>query len=156
MYYIFAKKWIIKLLEKILVKITNIKCYDWTLLKKFIHIKFLSFLLLLSVIAWFLEATEGLFLMYSIGYSNINTLYLVSIYSLSLLIGVLSFLPGGIFSFDLTFEILLVNLLKIDITITTIIVFLTRLTTLYFGTIIGITATLLLLRIIYSSDSNEK
>ena len=115
------------------------------LFRRFFSIRIFFPLLILSVIAWFLEALVLFFIGMELhpGFSFTSTVF---IFSFSTLVGLLTFIPGGIGGTEATMVTLMtLEGIPIEVALTTTI--LVRVSTLWFGFALGlITATSLVVR----------
>lgn len=94
---------------------------------------------LLSIAYWIVIGTAAFFVVQGFGISTIELLNMISIYSSSIILGALSFIPGGIGVAEGSL-IGLFSLQNIDFSEAIVIVVLIRLFTLWFSTIVGFIA----------------
>jgi len=94
---------------------------------------------LLSIAYWIVIGAAAFFVVQGFGISTIELLNMISIYSSSIILGVLSFIPGGIGVAEGSL-IGLFSLQSIDFSEAIVIVVLIRLFTLWFSTIVGFIA----------------
>ena len=115
--------------------------------------KVLFYSLILSILFWFVECIAIHLLLLSFGIDTIELLTLVSMYSSSIILGVVSFLPFGLGVFEGSLAGFL-SLRGIDITFSLTIVILARIITRWYSVFVG----LVVLKITHglSSSSNEK
>jgi uncharacterized protein (TIRG00374 family) len=115
--------------------------------------KVLFYSLILSILFWFVECIAIHLLLLSFGIDTIELLTLVSMYSSSIILGVVSFLPLGLGVFEGSLAGFL-SLRGIDITISLTIVILARIITRWYCIFVG----LIVLKITHglSSSLNEK
>ena len=97
------------------------------------------FLLLLSCGYWIVIGMAAFFVLEAVGVSTISVINMISTYSSSLIIGAISFLPGGVGVAEGSL-IGLLSIQGIDVSDAIIIVVLIRIFTLWFSTIIGLIA----------------
>ena len=115
-----------KLLEKIIGILTQIKkCHN---------IKILSLTTILSVVAWSMEAWAFYWLLYWCDV-NVNYQFAFFVYAVSMLVGALSFLPGGLGGAEATMISLLVYH-GVDTHTALAITLFIRLTTLWFAVVL--------------------
>lgn len=101
-------------------------------------IRMLSLSLLLSVAAWALEGVALYFLIHMLGY-EVDLLTSLFIFGFSMLIGAITFLPGGLGSTEVTMVQLLI-LQGVDSSAAVAITLLLRLATLWFSVVLGLIA----------------
>jgi len=106
----------------------------------------------LSIIFWFVECIAIYFLLLSFGIINLDLMTLLPMYSSSIILGVISFLPLGLGIFEGSLAGFL-NLHGIDIAISLAVVILARILTRWYSIIVG----LIILKITHglSSYSNN-
>ena len=125
----------IKFLSKYLEPLSS----SHEILSKTLHSKKMFSLLILSVFYWIVIGCAAFFVIEGFGFSVGSILNIISTYSSSLIIGALSFIPGGIGIAEgsliglLTFQ-------GIDVSEAIVIVVLIRIFTLWFSTITGFIA----------------
>ena len=157
-YLINNKKYFFKVMNKVL-KIKFLKKYaelTFESLETIQHLtkgKVLFYSLILSILFWFVECIAIHLLLLSFGIDTIELLTLVSMYSSSIILGVVSFLPLGLGVFEGSLAGFL-SLRGIDITISLTIVILARIITRWYCIFVG----LIVLKITHglSSSLNEK
>ena len=157
-YLINNKKYFFKVMNKVL-KIKFLKKYaepTFESLETIQHLtkgKVLFYSLILSILFWFVECIAIHLLLLSFGIDTIELLTLVSMYSSSIILGVVSFLPLGLGVFEGSLAGFL-SLRGIDITISLTIVILARIITRWYSIFVG----LVVLKITHglSSSLNEK
>ena len=157
-YLINHKKYFFKVMNKVL-KIKFLKKYaepTFESLETIQHLtkgKVLFYSLILSILFWFVECIAIHLLLLSFGIDTIELLTLVSMYSSSIILGVVSFLPLGLGVFEGSLAGFL-SLRGIDITISLTIVILARIITRWYCIFVG----LIVLKITHglSSSLNEK
>lgn len=106
---------------------------------------------LISLIAWGAEAFAFSYLVSLLGYSDISWIATAGIYSIAVIAGAISFLPGGLGSTEAVMFALLITagVSAPDATCATIVC---RLATLWFAVVLGVGA---LIRYETSSDKNQ-
>ena len=125
----------IKFLSKYLEPLSS----SHEILSKTLHSKKMFSLLILSIFYWIVIGCAAFFVIEGFGFSVGSILNIISTYSSSLIIGALSFIPGGIGIAEgsliglLTFQ-------GIDVSEAIVIVVLIRIFTLWFSTITGFIA----------------
>ena len=157
-YLINNKKYFFKVTNKV-SKIKFLKKYvepTFESLETIQHLtkgKVLFYSLILSILFWFVECIAIHLLLLSFGIDTIELLTLVSMYSSSIILGVVSFLPLGLGVFEGSLAGFL-SLRGIDITFSLTIVILARIITRWYSVFVG----LVVLKITHglSSSSNEK
>mgnify|MGYP001172962142 FL=1 len=157
-YLINNKKYFFKVMNKV-SKIKFLKKYvepTFESLETIQHLtkgKVLFYSLILSILFWFVECIAIHLLLLSFGIDTIELLTLVSMYSSSIILGVVSFLPFGLGVFEGSLAGFL-SLRGIDITFSLTIVILARIITRWYSVFVG----LVVLKITHglSSSSNEK
>ena len=157
-YLINNKKYFFKVMNKV-SKIKFLKKYvepTFESLETIQHLtkgKVLFYSLILSILFWFVECIAIHLLLLSFGIDTIGLLTLVSMYSSSIILGVVSFLPFGLGVFEGSLAGFL-SLRGIDITFSLTIVILARIITRWYSVFVG----LVVLKITHglSSSSNEK
>lgn len=92
--------------------------------------------LLMGMMAWLAEAVGFWFLLYTLG-QDISVLLAVSIYSLAVLVGAISFLPGGLGSTEAVMGLLLVSL-GVDKPLAVAATLICRIATLWFAVFMGL------------------
>ena len=157
-YLINNKKYFFKVMNKV-SKIKFLKKYvepTFESLETIQHLtkgKVLFYSLILSILFWFVECIAIHLLLLSFGIDTIELLTLVSMYSSSIILGAVSFLPFGLGVFEGSLAGFL-SLRGIDITFSLTIVILARIITRWYSVFVG----LVVLKITHglSSSSNEK
>ena len=94
---------------------------------------------LLSIAYWLVVGSAAFFVVQGFGISTIELLSIISSYSSSLIVGALSFIPGGLGVAEGSL-IGLFSLQNIDFSEAIVIVVLIRFFTLWFSTIVGFVA----------------
>lgn len=92
--------------------------------------------LITGVIAWLAEAVGFWYLLHILG-QDVSVLMAVSIYGVAVLIGAISFLPGGLGSTEAVMSLLLISL-GVDKSIALAATLICRIATLWFAVFIGI------------------
>ena len=92
--------------------------------------------LVTGVIAWLSEAVGFWFLLHILG-QDISVLMAVSIYGVAVLIGAISFLPGGLGSTEAVMSLLLISL-GVDKSVALAATLICRIATLWFAVLLGI------------------
>lgn len=157
-YLINNKKYFFKVMNRFL-KIKFFKKYAEPTLESFETIQHLTkgktlfYSTVLSILFWVIECIAIHFLLLSFGINSIEFFTLVSMYSSSIILGVVSFLPFGLGVFEGSLAGFF-SLHGIDITISLTIVILARIVTRWYSVFVG----LIVLKITHglSSSSNEK
>ena len=104
-----------------------------------LHNKNMILLFLLSITYWIVTGTAAFFVVQGFGINTIDLLSIMSSYSSSLIVGALSFIPGGLGVAEGSL-IGLFSLQNINFSEAIVIVVLIRLFTLWFSTIAGFIA----------------
>lgn len=125
----------IKFLSKYLEPLSS----SHEILSKTLHSKKMFSLLILSVFYWIVIGCAAFFVIEGFGFSVGSILNIISTYSSSLIIGALSFIPGGIGIAEGSL-IGLLSFQGIDVSEAIVIVVLIRIFTLWFSTITGFIA----------------
>lgn len=93
--------------------------------------------IIITVPAWFLEGLGMWVIITALGV-NVSLLTCVFIFSFSSVFGAVSMLPGGLGVAEASITVLLMQLLSLNLTTAVWITIVTRLCTIWFGTIIGV------------------
>ena len=125
----------IKFLSKYLEPLSS----SHEILSKTLHSKKMFSLLILSIFYWIVIGCAAFFVIEGFGFSVGSILNIISTYSSSLIIGALSFIPGGIGIAEGSL-IGLLSFQGIDVSEAIVIVVLIRIFTLWFSTITGFIA----------------
>ena len=109
------------------------------ILTQILHNKNIIFVSLLSISYWLVIGTAAYFVIQSFGITTIELINVISIYSSSLLIGAISFIPGGIGVAEGSI-IGLLSVQGINLSDAMVIAVVIRLFTLWLSTIVGLVA----------------
>jgi len=154
-YIINKKKYFLKILNFV-IKIKFFKKYGESLsesvevLQQTTKRKILFGSILLSTIFWFVECIAIYLLLLSFGIITIDLMTLLPMYSSSIILGVISFLPLGLGIFEGSLTGFL-NLYGIDITIALAVVILARILTRWYSIVVG----LIILKITHGLSINS-
>jgi len=154
-YVINKKKYFLKILN-VVTKIKFFKKYGESLsesigvLQQTTKRKILFSSILLSTIFWFVECIAIYLLLLSFGIITIDLMTLLPMYSSSIILGVISFLPLGLGIFEGSLTGFL-NMYGIDITIALAVVILARILTRWYSIVVG----LIILKITHGLSINS-
>jgi uncharacterized protein (TIRG00374 family) len=104
--------------------------------KELLRLKLIAMGLGIGILAWGAEALGFIYLIDLLGY-DINPLIIAAIYAASMLVGALSFLPGGLGGAEITMHILLVTM-GVNPSDSVAATLICRIATLWFAVIIGV------------------
>jgi glycosyltransferase 2 family protein len=155
-YLINRKKYFLKILNN-LIKIKFFKKYAESfsesvdVLQTTTKKKVLFYSISLSTLFWFVECIAIYLLLLSFGIFTVDLLTLLPMYSSSIILGVISFLPLGLGVFEGSLAGFL-NLNGVNITISLAVVILSRIITRWYSIIVG----LIVLKITHGLTSNSK
>jgi uncharacterized protein (TIRG00374 family) len=155
-YLINKKKYFFKIINY-LIKIKFFKKYvesfseSVDVLQTTTKKKVLFYSICLSTLFWFVECIAIYLLLLSFGIITVDLLTLLPMYSSSIILGVISFLPLGLGVFEGSLAGFL-NLNGVNITISLAVVILSRIITRWYSIIVG----LIVLKITHGLTSNSK
>ncbi len=123
-------------LSPLLTKICRFAADTLARTKDLVHIKPLAFGCALGILSWGAEAIGFVYLVHLLGY-DLNSYMIAAVYSAAMLVGALSFLPGGLGGAEITMHLLLMamSVSEADSVAATLIC---RIATLWFAVVIGI------------------
>jgi uncharacterized protein (TIRG00374 family) len=105
--------------------------------RELLNVKNLFISTIISIVSWSMEGI-GLFLILDF-FGVVSSIHIaIFIFSFSSVFGAVSMLPAGIGAVEVSYSVLLMNLVQISATTATAVTLISRITTLWFGVFVGV------------------